>query len=72
MHEELSERRGILILEGDREAWPEHDPRRVRQRALLHLDVYWIVTLLPDGTQHIGSPFAITALDALYNASWGT
>lgn len=36
-----------------------------------HLDVYWIVTLLPDGTQHIGSPFAITALDALYNASWG-
>jgi len=35
-----------------------------------YLDVYWIVTLMPDGTQHIGSPFAVTALDSLYNTSW--
>jgi len=38
LHEKLSERRDVLVLEGDREAWPEHDPRRVRQRALFHLD----------------------------------
>lgn len=35
-----------------------------------HLDVYWVVTLLPDGTEHKGSPFSVSALDSMYNESW--
>lgn len=35
-----------------------------------HLDVYWIVTLMPDGSEHVGAPFSASALDALYNESW--
>lgn len=38
LRQEVGERRGIVVLEGDREARPEHDPRRVRQRTFLHLD----------------------------------
>lgn len=35
-----------------------------------HLDDYWIVTLMSDGTEHVGSPFSVGALDGMYNDSW--